>query len=102
MTGQLQPFDAHVLGPLKQQLRSAYEDAQLRSASGEVSTVELCLELARMVIALLQGRTWTHAFRGCGFGGQQLGVGKRVRHRLQWPDGPPAVHVELPSLPELQ
>ena len=83
MTGQLQPLDAYVFGPLKQKLRNAYEDAQLRSPTGEVNIVELCLELAAVVKKLLQEREWGHAFRGCGFGRQQLGVGKRVRQRLK-------------------
>lgn len=102
MTGVMQPLDVYFFGPFKHSLRRAYGEKCLQSESGEVDALELCRLVMNTLPELLHRRSWRHAFRGCGYGGNQAEIGERLRRRLEWPNGPPPVSRELPSLAQLE
>ena len=102
MTAWLQPLDAYCFSALKTAVRQGYEQRLLQSETGDVETCQMCQIICKAVTLVLLGKSWTHAFRGCGFGGDQSFLGGRVRRRLDWPGGPPPVSSDLPSLRQLQ
>ena len=103
MTGYLQPLDAYFFGPLKQKLRSGYHDLQTNeSASGEVTTLQVCQLVVRVVRELLNSRCWAHAFAGCGYGHKQSLLGGRARRKLEWTAAEARCSAEMPTLKQLQ
>ena len=102
MTGSLQPLDAYVFSNFKRVIREEFEEERLKSLTAHVSPRAVLLLTFRAVKLTIQRSAWSHAFLGCGFGGDQLQLGQRLRRRLEWPDGCPTVASDLPSLEELQ
>ena len=102
MTGVLQPLDCYAFSTLKRKLRQDLECACLESSTGTTTTVQVLAMTFQVVRDVLQGKSWRHAFLGCGFGGTQRAVGQRVRRRLDWLHSVPHVGSDLPSLTELQ
>ena len=102
LTPWLQPLDAYCFAALKHAVRHQFEQRQLTSAIGAVSTLQMCEIICEADQATLTQKSWAHAFRGCGFGEQQRSLGKRLRRRLAWPDSSPVVPSSLPSLQQLQ
>lgn len=102
MTSYLQPLDVYVFSQLKKNMRESFERVSLRTTQGTVSTVQvLCLTFLA-IRAVVQHRTWRHAFVGCGFGENQRLLGQRLRRRLDWVDAVPPVSGDLPTLAQLQ
>lgn len=102
MTGILQPLDAYAFAGLKKRHRDCVLDESMRNQSGALSVVTHCAKLLATVHSFISSGSWARAFRGCGFGDEQKGLGGRARAKLQWPVGPPEVGRELPSLGDLQ
>ncbi len=101
MTGFLQPLDAFVFASLKREFEALVEDARVTSRDGSLSNQTVVMCAISATAKVLAGRSWTHAFRGCGFGLGQRGVCGRIRRALEWPDGMPHIGHTLPSLDEL-
>jgi len=102
MTGALQPLDVYVFSQFKKLLRAKYEAACVESASGEATYIDVVRMTFACVDEVLRGQPWREAFRGCGFGDAQRGLGKRLRRRLQWIDSTPIAGADLPRLEELR
>ena len=99
-TWLLQPLDTHVFLAYKVRLQKAYQEARLRTETGEIFLRELlpCIVLA--VHQVFESREWAHAFNSDGFSLGQAAVSERVRSHLQLADAAAAPHVR-PSLDQL-
>jgi hypothetical protein len=103
LTGVLQPLDAYFFGPLKQQLRMGFSDMLVRQEeSTDVSTLDVLRLLWRLLDEMLNGKSWRHAFAGCGYVEHERSLGKRVRARLELPPGDTLVSAESLSLEHLE
>ena len=85
MTYLLQPLDTHAFASYKAYLKRAYQVARMTSVSGsgDLQLSEFMQCVYDTIRQVLQGRGWTAAFEGDGFGARQLRLSPRVRHRLQ-------------------
>jgi len=101
LTPWLQPLDAYCCAAVKHAARHKLEQCQLTSPTNAINTLQMCEIICKAAQVTLTHKTWAHAFTGCGFGEQQRSLGKRVRRRLAWPDGPPVVPSTLLSLQQL-
>ncbi len=102
MTDVMQPLDVYIFAMLKMKLRRAMEARYLASPDGTASNVEVLESLIDVLRTTLHGQAWPGAFRGCGFGSSQVGLGKRLLRALNWPEShTPVVSSDLPSLQEL-
>ena len=99
-TWLLQPLDTHVFLAYKVRLQKAYQEARLRTETGEIFLRELlpCSVLA--VRQVFESREWAHAFNNDGFSLGQATVSERVRSHLQLADAAASPHVR-PSLDQL-
>ena len=82
MTASLQPLDVYVFSALKRYMCHAYERVVLER-EGQRATVECLLSMLLTADEYLFGRSWQHAFRGCGFGARQMQLTAHLRARFQ-------------------
>ena len=102
MTSVLQPLDVYAFAQYKKVLRDYYEERAMASDTGEVSNKEVVDITFKAATAVLQSGAWRHAFRGCGWGESQQGIGRRASRRLQWTKEEARCPSEFPTLQQLQ
>ena len=102
MTGVLQPLDVYCFADLKRRLREAVSAHRAQDPHGALPPVTVCRILMDAVESCISRGDWVTAFRGCGFGGGQRGLGGRAKRKMEWPSGAPFLGSDLPSLQDLQ
>ncbi len=102
MTGVMQPLDVYSFAHVKKQLRDRFAAQAMMKGEAGVNIEEHCSLVFRVLAEALLCRDWACAFRGCGFGAQQEGLGLRAQQRLNWRGGGPGmVGGDLPSFDDL-
>ena len=101
MTSMLQPLDTHVFSLYKRFVTRKYEEALVKSGSGEVSTFSFLQILIEAVEQIIQARSWKQAFLQTGFGNQQTEISRSLRTKLQF-DTMPLIEPRLPTLEDLK
>ena len=100
MTSLLQPLDTHVFSLYKRFVRREYEDALVRSRSGEVNIFPFLKILIAAVDHVIQARSWKKAFLQTGFGNQQRELSCSLKQKLQL-EVVPVLQPSLPTFDEL-
>jgi hypothetical protein len=99
-TAWLQPLDTCVFGGYKRWVRQAVEQQRLASPTGCLSRSEVMEVYSRGVGAVMEARSWQHAFESTGLRGQERLSGQ-LSLRLGW-GVPQMIPSSLPSLSDLQ
>ncbi len=102
MTSSLQPLDVYVFAKFKRRLRTLYEEKALASSDGCVARDDVLRLVFTTVAEVVQGKSWTRAFRGCGWGAAQQCIGEHLQRKLAWKPEQIAVGSEMPGLSDLQ
>ena len=92
--------DAHVFTLYKQFLRPEYEDALVRSRSGEVNIFAFLKILIAAIEHAIQARSWKKAFLQAGSGNQQRDLSCSLKQKLQL-EVLPVLQPSLPTFDEL-
>ena len=96
----LQPLDVYVFALLKAAQRQHSQARCIASASGEVSLELSLLSLSDAIAAVMNGRSWAHAFEHLGLGGSQTCLSGGLLKQLQL-NNVPIVDSLFPTLGEL-
>ena len=82
-TWLLQPLDTHAFLAFKACLRSLYQQARIRAATGDLNLDQFLSCLCDAIRLVLQGRCWSGAFEDNGFEREQARVSGRVKRQLE-------------------
>jgi hypothetical protein len=96
----LQPLDVYVFALLKAAQRQNSQTRCIASATGEVSLELSLLSLSDAIAAVMNGRSWGHAFEHLGLGGIQTRLSGGLLKQLQL-NSVPIVDSLFPTLEEL-
>ena len=99
-TSCLQPLDVCVFGEYKRVVAEEVERRRLAVATGTLPRSAVVDAYAKCIPAVLESKSWAHAFELTGLRGQ-ASLSSDLKRRLQWGDAE-LVPSELPSLADLQ
>ena len=100
-TWLLQPLDTHVFRAFKSALGNFYQEARIRAGRCDLNIGQFLACLYEAMHAVLQSRSWSHAFAKNGFGSGQAGVSGRIMCELGIA-APVLVPATRPTRDELQ
>ena len=82
-TWLLQPLDTHAFLAFKACIRSLYQQARIRAATGDLDLCQFLTCLYDAIRLVLQGRCWSGAFEDNRFGHEQARVSGRAKRQLE-------------------
>lgn len=96
-TAFLQPLDTNILAVLRKTMAECWVTTKGELLNGSMTTLEWLRMTEESVRRAISERDWSHAFLQTGLLGQQLYLGKRLRHQLNWGAGKTAP-TSMPTL----
>ena len=102
MTWALQPCDTHLFARYKRLLAEEFQRRSGLTPTGEISWELMLDSLWHVIIALLQGQDWSHAFESVGLAKSQARISKRTASKLGYEFNPPPADASLPAFADFE